>query len=570
MVQSRICLLLLCYQLLDVVDAQGNFTSSTPSVPAASDFIRRSWHSSIVVGNFLYIDGGDLWQMVDGIMLWGPNTKTLSIDLTKSWTNTTVEMNPINKTIESWDEAYLWPDSSRSSFYQWGGSISTRKVPPIVAASSLCKFEPDNRGGGEWTELGHASNSIFRDLRRSVRGATASRDDIWYMVGGATHCSSDRSISECSTFTSLGPIISYNSTSNLWTNDSAQDFTGSETAIFSAMHNVPFGSSVGLNVIFGGGTTFSGRTSDTYYPTNLLDFQHIYIYDPITKTFHSQTATGPRPSPRIQFCSVGTPGDNGSYEIFVFGGYEQLNITSNEVYVLSLPAFVWFKADHTATSPRRAHECNIVGQGGSQMAVIGGIDISFPTGTTRNSPDPWTNGINVFDLSAMRWKDTYDPNNPPYQSPSVVRDWYTKNGSSPLWDSPAVERLFLEAVTPTTTPVPPSGLNQSEIGTPPSDGKPNVGAIAGGVVGGVTVLAVIAFVMHYIFKKQRTDSESNDYRKPELEASVSNYTTESAHQGRTVREQQHPQSTLLELPQSALLELPPADDRYEADSGNAR
>lgn len=458
-------------------------------------------------------------------------------------------MNLIDKTIESWNEAYLWPDSSSSSFYQWGGTISSRKVSPSVVSSFLCRFEPDNRGGGEWTEQGQASVSIFRNLRRSVRGATASRDDIWYMLGGVTHCAADRTISECSRYTSLGPIISYNSTSNLWTNDSAQDFTGSETAIFSAMHNVPFGSSVGLNVIFGGGTTFAGNTN---YPTNLLDFQHIYIYDPITKTFHSQTATGPRPSPRIQFCSVGTPGDNGSYEIFVYGGYEQLNITGNEVYVLSLPAFVWFKADDTATSPRRAHKCNIVGHGGSQMAVIGGIDLWPPNGTTRNSEDPWTNGINIFDLSAMRWKDTYDPNDAPYQSPSAVRDWYTKNGPYPAWDSPAVESLFL----------PPSGLTPSETGTPPSDRKPNVGAIAGGVVGGVAVLAVIAFVVHYIFKKQRTDSESIHYHKPELEASANNYTTESANQGRIVPEQRHLQS--------ALSELPPADDLYEADSGNAR
>ena len=494
-------------------------------------------------------------------------------------------MNTIDKNIHSWNDAYLWADSSSSSFYQWGGTMSTRKIPLTVAASNLCRFEPDNRGGGEWTEQGQAPPSIFRNLRRSSRGATASRGDSWYMVGGVTHCSSDPAITDCDTFTSLGPMISYNSTSNHWTNDSAQDFTGSETAYFSAMHNVPFGSSVGLNVIFGGGTTSSVRTGDANYPTNLLDFQHIYIYNPITKTFHSQTATGTRPSPRMQFCSVGTPGNNGSYEIFVFGGFEQITITSNEVYVLSLPAFVWFKADHTATSPRRAHKCNIVGQGGSQMAVIGGTDLWFPNGT-KNSQDPWTNGINVFDLSAMRWKDAYDPNDSPYQSPSAVRDWYTKNGSYPAWDSPAVESLFLKALTPTTTPVPPSELTQSETDTPRSDGKRNVSAIAGGVVGGVAVLAAIAYVMHYIFKKQRTDSESINYRKPELEASVNNHTTESTHQGRIVPEQQHPQpnllelpqstllelpqSTLLELPQSNLLELPPADDRYEADSGNAR
>lgn len=88
MIQSRICLLFLCYRLLDLVDAQLLFTSSTPLVPTAGDFIRRAFHScksratkffrpvdnqflTIVVGDFLYIDGGELWQMAGGNMLWG-------------------------------------------------------------------------------------------------------------------------------------------------------------------------------------------------------------------------------------------------------------------------------------------------------------------------------------------------------------------------------------------------------------------------------------------------------------------------------------------------------------------
>jgi hypothetical protein len=134
------------------------------------------------------------------------------------------------------------------------------------------------------------------------------------MVGGAASSHSDPKVDDCSQFSILGPMISYNSTANLWTNDSVEDFTPSVTARFSQVHNIPFGSSDGVNVIFGGGTAQS--LGSAVNPPDLLDFKHIYIYDPTTKTFCNQTATGTPPTPRIRFCSVGTPGSNGSYEFF--------------------------------------------------------------------------------------------------------------------------------------------------------------------------------------------------------------------------------------------------------------
>jgi hypothetical protein len=57
-------------------------------------------------------------------------------------------------------------------------------------------------------------------------------------------------------------------------------------------------------------------------PADLLDFRHIYIYDPASRVFHDQIAKADRPSPRIRSCSVGTSGPNGTYEIVVYGGQD--------------------------------------------------------------------------------------------------------------------------------------------------------------------------------------------------------------------------------------------------------
>jgi hypothetical protein len=349
----------------------------------------------------------------------------------------------------------------------------------------------------------------------------------------------------------------------------------SGTALFSRVHNVTFSSPDGLNVIFGGGIASSLSSASNAEPSDVLDFKHIYIHDPATKPFHNQTATGTRPTPRIRFCSVGTPGFNGSYEIFVYVGHdpslsaEQMMHSSDEVFVLFLPGFVWFKADYPATSAREVHTCDIVGQGGSQIIVTGGVGPVVPHYTAENSCDPWTNDINVFDLSAMRWKDGYEPNDTLDQTPSVVRDWHIKNGPYPSWDQGGVKSLFIRPPPPASSPLNPSthpSDGNTNTGNNPKTGVntntgANTGAIAGGVVGGVASLTTIAAVVYCILNKRRKSGQSTKHRKPELEASTNMNNHESMHQESLVSRQG--------LRETSLLELPSDVQRYKAPISGA-
>lgn len=36
---------------------------TAPNVPSVQDFLRRAYHSSVAVGNFVYIDGGEVLQL---------------------------------------------------------------------------------------------------------------------------------------------------------------------------------------------------------------------------------------------------------------------------------------------------------------------------------------------------------------------------------------------------------------------------------------------------------------------------------------------------------------------------
>ena len=75
------------------------------------------------------------------------------------------------------------------------------------------------------------------------------------------------------------------------------------------------------------------------------------------------------------------------------------------------------------------------------MVVIGGYDHTVANVDIWH--DPWPQGIAIFDLSDMAWKERYDPSAAKYQTPRGIKDWYAQNGRFPKeWDEPFVQRLF--------------------------------------------------------------------------------------------------------------------------------
>lgn len=186
---------------------------------------------------------------------------------------------------------------------------------------------------------------------------------------------------------------------------------------------------------------------------------------------------------------------------FIYGGVDTgTGSTLDDVYVLSLPGFVFFKARGPSTA-RNDHACAAAGR--RQLVSVGGTDgqLGFPGSLL--DPDPWTNGIGVFDMTEMTWKDGYDAAARDYESPTVVKDWYAGGGLGLVeWSSEEVERLFKQGQSSPDPTIPqPAGPSV----TPPADAKSSapVGAIAGGVVGGVALLAILAAAWFLLRRKRK-------------------------------------------------------------------
>lgn len=142
-------------------------------------------------------------------------------------------------------------------------------------------------------------------------------------------------------------------------------------------------------------------------------------------------------------------------------------VNSDQVYILSIPAFQWFQAAYPPAFSRAKHTCHTTNT--NQMIIIGGVD---PTNDTiwvayadnGDEPrDPWAEGIGIFDMTTLKFKDSYESKAKPYEPPEIIKSFYSvklvkllnsdfisealislcrSNRYPATWTSSAVQNLF--------------------------------------------------------------------------------------------------------------------------------
>ena len=265
---------------------------------------------------------------------------------------------------------------------------------------------------------------------------------------------------------------------------------------------------------------------------NIID-----VYDLGTKKWSKQATDGPSPKYRVNPCAVvASAPDGSSHNVYFFGGQnlvpymEQLQY--DDMYILTVPAFKWIKIDmegQNVPPPRAGHTCDIVG---SQLVVIGG----FSNELSCDAP-----GIYIFDTSKLEWKTGYSaaaggygkssgngdsssnkrPENT-YKVPRIVAEEVggDENGGATIMepvktaepDSPLVTGDAGDYKYTTYIPAPTILISTAADGTvttstvtpdPPDNNRPNIGAIVGGVVGGILFIVTLAFAGAYWLYKRK-------------------------------------------------------------------
>jgi hypothetical protein len=197
---------------------------------------------------------------------------------------------------------------------------------------------------------------------------------------------------------------------------------------------------------------------------------------------------------------------------FIYGGYsdDATPPVSDEIYVLSLPGFVWKRVTPGSSTARYQHSCEVVGN--RQLLSVGGssAEVQDPIYGFAD-PDPNAQGLGIFDLTDLEWKDGYDANAALYESADEIQQWYQQAGPRSVhWASDELRALF-----------PSDVLDKYNLN--PSDESTSGGTIAGAVIGVLVFLALLGGLAWWFFRRRRAGSRdrqiSGDWSKPELEGS---------------------------------------------------
>jgi len=286
-----------------------------------------------------------------------------------------------------------------------------------MTKTELWKFKADGQGGGAWSVEPPANPSLFDGLIPGEYSAVANTADMGYLVGGIASGWTELYRAKNQV---LPGMLTFNMKTRLWQNGTI-GFSPVGTLIGAEAAYVPAYGPNGLVVLFGGYSPVVDAEPDiTVSP--ISEFQNLTFFDPQSKKVYWQATTGDiPPSPRARFCVTGFRSSGAGYDIFMSGGMNQRDkFAYNDAYVLSLPGFVWTKLPDPPGGPRAEQSCVAVGN--RQVLSIGGTN---PYSKQWTDPDPAPQGLLIFDMTAMQWKDSYDANAAAYESPEVIKGWYS-------------------------------------------------------------------------------------------------------------------------------------------------
>jgi hypothetical protein len=163
----------------------------------------------------------------------------------------------------------------------------------------------------------------------------------------------------------------------------------------------------------------------------LLSMDSVQIFDPASGNWYDQAVSGAIPTPRQEYCLAGVASENNTFEIFLYAGWGgNLGAAAapfDSAYVLTLPGFHWVQANYQYSRPRHALTCESVG--GGQMLTIGGLDTLIVDNDDLyegpfQSPDPFTNGLGIFDISTLTWKSSFSSSQRVYTPSSQIMSFY--------------------------------------------------------------------------------------------------------------------------------------------------
>ncbi|KAK6333736.1 hypothetical protein TWF730_003919 [Orbilia blumenaviensis] len=484
-----------------------------------AEFCALYAHATIVVDNHLYILQGYATYVRNSRRKSGGNphlrfinlSQTIDVARSGEFVQVVTNRTQYPENIPQVINPSLWfEDSSNQLLLSMGGTVFRQS---LVLEDEL-NYNP-GAPGELW--VGTYKDNVFNDYGDNTNlfdkwgrgqlalenqtGLISSRNTFYdttgrvgYIVGGSVNTAPTNS------------FITFDFNDRTWTN-----------------RTLPWGTSHGNSAM--GSIFFNERLVHIhvggYVNGSYIAMNHARIYDTETQDWYTQDITGTAPSTRGDSCTavVSAP-DGSSHQIYMFGGSMDDSRNSqyfSELWVLNIPSFTWILLDNSregnAPSQRSAASCNIVKD--HYLLVYGGKKAAVASQPAECEPD---GGAAYFmDLNTLTWLDTFEgsANKSNYSVPPPISDVLGGNGYGGAnllappggFENEILATIFAingtRAINPNGTQ-PPGPGSTSQV--PERDASPSsvpVGAIVGGVLGGLLLVALAALAFFCVRKRRK-------------------------------------------------------------------
>ncbi|KAI9777407.1 MAG: hypothetical protein M1839_008920 [Geoglossum umbratile] len=500
---------------------------SAQQAPSGLDPVKnmclRIYQQSTVKNNTLYIDGGlqtfvanNSNSNINGSKITaGYNNFLIAVDMSVSWdwksniSEVVIQKsaNPLTGTDPPIviDGALYQGGPGDDNIYLYGGTTSywNTSFPDFQAPTSfqysLWSFNTVTKAWGQFDISGPSP-------QRPSGGYWADAPNLglsFYLGGVIDHGSSiqTESLNNKTKIGLLGMIV-IDTKAGTARNVSTAGLTGNNPRSRGSLQYIERFGDKGILVSLGGSYRSLSDQSDNVVGT-LIPMDTVEVFDIATLDggsdgkWYKQKTSGDIPQPRIDACVVAvTAPDNSSTSIYLYGGRNDTALF-DQIHVLSLPSFTWTKI-FEGQSPRFGMTCHLIAK--RQLLTVGGY-----SSLNLTSGCDWEDkGVGIYDLSTLIWGSRYNAYAPEYLIPTPVVSMIggSINGSATM-TSPAAGytdlffgHLFNKNINPN-----PSTPSSSHTPTPAAG--PNKGAIAGGVVGGIAGLSLVAGAIIFFLRRRR-------------------------------------------------------------------
>ncbi|KAJ5811013.1 Galactose oxidase/kelch beta-propeller [Penicillium robsamsonii] len=492
-----------------------------------------------ILRDTIFLDGGQLWyqrEYDDGCVQPQPDDNVKStiryLNLTTSFNTTSDFMHILKDMLVVGGSTSLAPTyvdgtmlANDNEFYLYGGMLLDNGNPKPPSANEVLTYAAHQYGAYRtswapgWNQE-YLPTNVTRYITNGAAASAPSENLGFYFSGMRAQDWGDFNLRQQQSNQTADTLITLDMSvlnDAKWTNDTLPSYIPARSN--AELVWVPVSKS-GVLVAIGGvidpilffrndkanssRTAESKRISPTFMDT-------VSVFDVESKTWYLQKTKGDIPPQLTEFCSVLASAEDGSsHNIYIYGGYDGLKYNANpsdDVYILSLPSFEWFKAySGTNKHSRSGHRCIKVYP--DQMLAVGGQHV--------DSTRCLEGGVIVnFNLNTLKFEDEYDPAKwSKYKVPDLVTKHIGGNSDGGAtvtapssWTNSSLGTVFgkkYSKIVKTYWPYNSTSNDTSASGSVEDhNGRSGFPSWAGGVIGAVLGLLIIAVLVGLFFLRRR-------------------------------------------------------------------